>query len=258
VTYEFSVQSIGSFLLAVGRVGGLVTFAPFFSNGAVAVPVRILLATAMVFGLGPVLEGVYPAIPIDLFGFTLAMIREFLVGCILGLAARLVFSALDVAGQVMSYQTGFGFIHMVDPETQVETPFFSILLNLIALLAFLQINGHHWLIEAVLKSYTAGIWAPSVDGPLVTNLINGLQDAFVAGFRIAAPLVVMMFVVDVLLGVLGRTAPQIHILVVGMSGKLLLSFLLLALTGHSLVPQVAAHISRIAPDLERYLMLLRP
>ncbi|GAB4243994.1 MAG: flagellar biosynthetic protein FliR [Acidobacteriota bacterium] len=254
---EWTASYLGGLVLGLGRLGGLVTFAPFFSSGVVPRQIRVILAFVLTFSLFPLIEDAYAVIPRDLLGFFLILVREFLVGCVIGLTAKIVFAAMDVAGQVMGFQVGFGFIHAVDPQTQVESPFMSLLLNLTALVLFLQLGGHHWLIEAVVRSYDSPIWGARAPGALLDHFVPAVAEAFRIGFQIAAPLVVMMFVADILFGVLGRTAPQIHILVVGMSGKLLLGFFLLAATSYTLIPQVAHHVSGIEASLVRLLEILR-
>lgn len=257
MTLESTASYLSGIVLGLGRLGGLVTFAPFFSSGVVPRQIRVILAFVLTFSLFPVLDGVYSAVPGDLPGFALLLVREFLVGCVIGLTAKIIFAAMDVAGELMGFQVGFGFIHAVDPQTQVESPFMSLLLNLTALLLFLLVGGHHWLIEAVVQSYESPIWGAQAPEALLDHFVAGVAEAFRIGFQIAAPLVVMLFVADVLFGILGRTAPQIHILVVGMSGKLLLGFFLLAATSYTLIPQVAHHVSGVEASLARVLEILR-
>ena len=255
--YEVSLGYLAIFGLTLARVGGLVTFAPFFGSGAVPFTVRTSLAVVLSWVLCPLVQGSYGAVPEEMVGYTLMLGKELLLGLLIGLIAKMIFAVLEIAGQVMGFQIGFGFIQVIDPQTQVETPFLAIFLNLIGLMILLSLNGHHWLLQAVVESYRLNIGGLEASGSLIEQLIRSSNEMFVVGVKLSAPFLVTLFIVDVLFGLLGRTAPQIHILIVGMPAKSLIGFILLAGLVYSFIPTIGQEIGKLGPQLESYLRLLR-
>jgi len=255
--YEISTAYLAVFGLTLARVGGLVTFAPFFGSAAVAMTVRTILAIVLAWVLTPVALESYGTLPAGMIGYTVLLVKELLLGFLVGFIAKIIFGLLDIAGQLMGFQIGFGFIQVVDPQTQVETPFLAIFLNLIGLVIFLTLNCHHWLLQAIVESYRLNITGLEISGPLIQQLVESTHEMFVLGIKLSAPFLVTLFIVDVLFGLLGRTAPQIHILIIGMSAKSLIGFIMLAGLAYSFVPFISQEIGRLGPELEAYLMLLR-
>lgn len=257
LSYDLSLSLITGFMLTVARVGGLVTFAPFFGGSIVPMSIRVSLAIGLSWAIFPVVASHYTVVPTDLLQLTLATAQEFLVGFLLAFSVKLILAALDVAGQLMGFQLGFSFIQMVDPQTQVQTPFLASFLGLIAMMIFLGIDGHHWLIQAVVESYRITGPDVSVSGSLISQLVTSFGDFFVLGLKLSAPIVVMLFIVDVLFGIIGRTAPQLHILIVGLPAKSLIGFTTLTAIVYSFIPFLGRHLESIGPQLETYLKLLR-
>jgi len=233
-----------------------VSFAPFIGSGAISRWIRILFAIAMTILIFPVVHEFRQEIPMEFVPYSLALVREMSVGLALGLIGKLVFASLEVAGQMMGFQMGFGFIRVIDPQTQVESPFMSIFLNLIGLLTFLTINGHHWYLQAIIESFRLAPKGISLSGAAAWQMIHSVSDMFLVGLKISAPIMVALFLVDVLLGIIGRAAPQIHILIVGLPAKGIVGFLFLAATIYTFVPFLAQVLNRMKGSLATYLQLM--
>lgn len=248
--------TLAIYVLTLSRVGGMIAVAPFFSSGSVIPWVRIFLAVGLAWTILPSVEGTFTALPQDGVGFFLLVGREFLVGLLIGFVARLLFASLELAGFLMGFQMGFSFIQIVDPQTQVESPFLGILLSLTGTLIFLLFNGHHWLIQAVVESYQVGTSGLSMAG-VMEEMIRSVGLLFSIGLKVAAPVAVTLFLVDILFGILGRAAPQLHLLVIGLPAKTLVGFVVLSATIYSLVPFIARYLGSLEGELERYLILFR-
>jgi len=144
---------------------------------------------------------------------------------ILGLAANLVFAGIQYAGQLISFQVGFSLIQLIDPQTNVESPVFSFFHNYIGLLFFLLLNGHHWFLRAVNASFSfMPVGGIQIQPSLVEHFVNLSAQIFVIGLRIAGPVLVVTIITDIVLGIIGRAAPQLHILILGLPVKLLVGF----------------------------------
>ncbi|MFH1574230.1 MAG: flagellar biosynthetic protein FliR, partial [Acidobacteriota bacterium] len=160
-------------------------------------------------------------------GFTLLHIlvivcSELLVGFVLGLTASLLFAGFQMAGQIMGFQLGFSIVNIIDPQTSVQVSVLSILSNFLGLMFFLLIDGHHWLVQAVSGSLDyLPVGGARLTGPVVEMVMRLSSQIFVSGLQIAAPVVAATITADVLMGIIGRVAPQVNILIVGMPVKTL-------------------------------------
>jgi flagellar biosynthetic protein FliR len=213
------------------RVSGIMIFAPFFGNRSIPVHIRIILSLVCSFVLASSIpSAAFPA-ELELSNLAFLVFTEVLVGIILGLIASFVFAGFQFAGQMISFQLGFSLIRMIDPQTQVESSVFSFLQNYIGLLFFLMIDGHHWFLTAINDSFgflpVGGI---HLDGSIAEYIVQLSAQILVVGLKIAGPVIAVGILVDIVIGIIGRAAPQIHILIVGMPLKVLVGFGCLSLS----------------------------
>jgi flagellar biosynthetic protein FliR len=226
------------FGIVLCRTAGIMVFAPLFGSGAIPYQIRILFALVSTFVLAPSLP--LRNLPADfglpsLLGFVAG---ELLIGLVLGLASYFVFAGLQLAGQVMSFQLGFSIINVIDPQTQVETSVISFLENFIGVAFFLLINGHHWFFSAVTESFAyLPVTGLRLTGPVVQEFVRLAAGILVSGVQIAAPVIAVTVIADVVLGIIARVAPQIHIMIVAMPLKTLIGFTCMSLSFYFL-PQV--------------------
>jgi len=221
----FSTAEIVRFLIVLLRISGIMLLAPFFSSQTIPSQVRVVFALVTSFVLAPSLP--LRSVPADLNLTNMVTLfpSEILIGVLLGFAAMCVFAGFQFAGQVISFQLGFSFVNVIDPQTQVESSVFSFLQNYIGLLFFLLINGHHWFLLAVNQSFTTlPVGGAILSASVMHYTIRLTADLLVIGLRIAGPVLAVSVVTDVVMGVVGRTAPQINILIVGMPLKTLIGF----------------------------------
>lgn len=210
------------------RVSGLMLFAPFF--GSVSLPPRIKAAFALCLTwlLAPlaVLSGPQSLNPLSWTAFS---IGEFAVGTLLGLSVQLVFEASQLAGELLGMQMGFSLVHVLDPQSQADTPVLSLFYQSIVLLIFLSLNVPALLVRALAHSY---VYLPAgaviLRGAAVETLFAAAGTIFFAGVQIAAPVLAATMLADIALGFLGRVSPQLPVLFVGLSLKSALGMLILA------------------------------
>jgi flagellar biosynthetic protein FliR len=227
----FSNAEIIRFFIVLMRVAGIMIFAPFFSSQSFPVHVRVAFSLVTAFVLAPSLPLNNIPDELELSGITALFVNEVLLGLILGFAALCIFAGFQFAGQMISFQLGFSLIKMIDPQSNVEAPVFSFLQNYIGLLFFLLINGHHWFLLAINKSFTLlPVGGIHLSGPLVEHVVRLSAQILVIGLRIAGPVIAVGIITDIIVAVVGRTAPQINILIVGMPLKVLVGFGCLSLS----------------------------
>jgi flagellar biosynthesis protein FliR len=224
-SFSFSMAEILRFAVVLMRVTGIMLCAPFFSGQSIPSQIRVVFALVTTLAMAPMLP--LKSIPA---GFQLSDIAplffsEVMFGFILGFAASLVFAGIQLAGQIISVQLGFSLINLIDPQTNVESSVFSFLQNYIALMFFLLMNGHHWFLLAINESFhTLPVGGIQLHAPLVEGLIHLSSEILAIGLRIAGPVIVVSLIGDVVMGILGRAAPQVNILIIGMPAKLLIGF----------------------------------
>lgn len=226
------VQGFPIFLLIFCRITAFFVVAPVFSSRGVPNTFKIGLGffiSLIVF----LTYGVGQSAPITA-EYVLVVIREVLIGLMLGYVVYLFFAVVQTAGALMDLQIGFAMANVVDPHTGVSAPILGNFKYMMMLLVFLMMNGHHYLLTGLMDSYQ---WMP-LDNELFGRLMSGsitefltrtFATTFLLGIQVAAPLVVAMFLADVGLGFLTKTAPQFNVFVIGIPLKILIGLFLLIL-----------------------------
>lgn len=171
---------------------------------------------------------------IDLNGFYYMLIlKEAAVGLFVGLLAYIMMSAIQIAGGFIDFQMGFAIANVIDPQTGVQSPLMGQYLYTFVLLVLLAVDGHHLLLDGVFYSYQIvpleSIWIPLGNEGILTQVMKSFSLMFVVAFQLAAPVVGSLFLVDVALGIVARTVPQLNVFVVGMPLKIIVSFAVVAL-----------------------------
>lgn len=223
-------------LLVFVRVGGLLMAAPFFQQRAVPVPVRVLigvlLAYCMVGFAGSVPDwALHPA------GFVVAVAVEALTGVVIGFAAHFVFWGVQMMGDIIGFQMGLGMAAAFDPMTGHQDNPVGKLINLLFLLVFLLLDGHHQLLRGLALSFEvvplAGAHLEAA-GPLMLTWMGTL---FETALRLSAPFIVALFLVDVSLAIYARTTPQGDIFGLNFVLKLGVGLLVLLMLVPQLMPE---------------------
>ncbi|RMH36127.1 MAG: flagellar biosynthetic protein FliR [Nitrospirae bacterium] len=211
--WEIALTEFWGFMFVLVRTAAILAAIPLLGSRTVPVRVKIALAFAMALVLMPVVsvslspEGLQP------WNVVIGLMRELIVGMVLGLATRLLMGAVELAGSVMGFQVGFGVIGMLDPVSQVETPVFGQLLTVLATLLYFQVDGHHLVLLALAASFQLiPPFAAHLGPPVLADVVQYLQDMLVTAVRIALPVMAVTFLVHLTLGILGRLVPQMNIL----------------------------------------------
>ncbi|WP_339320603.1 flagellar biosynthetic protein FliR [Paenibacillus sp. FSL R10-2734] len=224
------LQSLPVFLLIFCRITAFFVVVPVFSSQGVPTTFKIgisFFVALVVFSA----NGTGLTIPQD-FSYILLIMREVLIGLLLGFIGYLMFMAIQTAGSFIDIQIGFGIANVIDPMTGTSAPILGNFKYMIALLMFLSMNGHHHLLDAIVYSYK---WIPMnndlflrmVDGSLSEFLVRTFAQSFVLAFQMSAPLVTALFLTDVGLAFLARTAPQYNVFVIGVPLKIIIGIALL-------------------------------
>lgn len=226
------LNQLPAFLLILVRLTAFFITAPLFSmNG---VPHRFLIGLAALTAfltMGSVeLNG---PIPLD-WQYILCVLKEAVVGLSLGFVASLILYTVQVAGAFIDFQMGFLIANLVDPQTGAQIPIIGNLKYFLALLFLLSIDAHHLLIEGVIRSYQLvpldQLYIGIGEGPTARFMTEVFIQMFVTALQLALPIVGSLFLVDVSLGILAKTVPQINVFIVGLPLKIFAGFVLILIT----------------------------
>ena len=219
------------FLLMLTRCSGIFLIAPFF--GSLNIPVQFRAAAAFLFAvvLFPVVDALgIIAAPSTMLAYGVAVLSELFIGWLIGFVAYVCFSAIHMAGKVMDMQVGFAVVNVMDPTSGQQIPLIGSFLYNLGIIVFLVTNGHHMIITALAESFRMVpilTMQPNLSlSMIMVNFVNGI---FLTGMKVAMPVTFAILLVNVALGILARTMPQMNIFVVGIPMQLMIGVGVLAM-----------------------------
>ncbi len=197
------------------RVLALISVAPLLSHRAVPVRMKIALALSITVLLVPQVQSP-PITDVLTAPGLMLLINNVLIGVVIGFAVRLVFAALELAGELIGLQMGLSFAGFFNPSTGQQQNAVASFMSLLALLMFISIDGHLMLIHALAESFRLYPVSVGMDLPMgFDRLLRLGSDMFAIALTIALPFLAVMLLTNVVLGVLARVAPQLNIFAVG-------------------------------------------
>jgi flagellar biosynthetic protein FliR len=233
-----------SFLALIARIGGLLAALPVLSGRTVPVKVKVALVLVLGAVLAPVIH--LPAVPPDPVVLAAGLTGEMAIGLTIGLAVRLFFSALELAGELVGVQMGFGVVQLFDPTTSHHTPIVGQFFTLLASLVFLSLNAHMLVVATIVSSYDAiPAFGASLPAGLGEEVVRLSQQMFVLGLKLAAPVLVTILVINVLLAILGRAVSQINVFVLSFPVTIAGGLAVLAMAMPFIVQLLAREIERL-------------
>ena len=220
---------MAGFLFPLARIMGLIATAPILSNRAIPARIRMGFGAAMTLALIPALPpsglivGSWPGL--------LALLQQMLIGIALGFSMRVVFTAIDLAGELIGLQMGLGFAMFYDPDNAAQSPVISEFIGLLAMLVFLSLNGHLMLLAVIGNSFE---WWPVGADLFPANgwmaIARWGSTIFSAGVMLALPVIAALLVVNIALAILTRAAPTLNLFAIGFPVTLIAGFVMLLLS----------------------------
>lgn len=220
-TFILPLHPVLVFIVVLARVGGMVTFAPFWAHNSVSFNIKVVLAGVMALILTPFLMDHIETLPIQILPFTLIILGEMLIGIAIGFVGRLVFLCFEFAAHFVSSQMGFSLAGIIDPDTKAQTTTLGIAAQLLSLIVLLGANAHHWFLYASVKSFTVNPpGSLGFSAELIDTFLRLSADALLIGISLAAPAVIVLLVIEFGLEFFGRTAPQFQVFILGFPLKI--------------------------------------
>jgi flagellar biosynthesis protein FliR len=232
-------------LVAAIRPGAAFLAAPLFGQTMVPVQVRFVIAVAI--GMAG-----YTAVPFHLppggitsFAGIALVFGEVMAGLALGFAVQIGFSAAMLAGEVIGNAMGLGFASMIDPTSGATTPALATLLSMLGSFMFLSIGGHLTLATIIVDSYRSlPVGGPGLSNDSIHGIVLFGGDMIAAGFAIALPVGFALLLVQIVMGILARSAPAMNLFSVGLPATLLAGLILLAIAAPAIGEGITNAIQR--------------
>jgi len=240
VNFSFPLQELEYFLLILVRVTGFVTAAPFFGQNNTPHQFKVAFSVFISFLL---YEVITPHVYLEyttLLGYTICILREAVTGMLIGLMANWAMQIAAFAGQIVDTNIGFSMAAQMDPATQMNVTVSGSVYQYAFMLIFIVTGMYRWLLSALSESYTlipVGEATLNIDR-MYEGLIGFVSDYIMIGFRIGLPVFCVILLLNGILGVMAKVAPQMNMFAVGIQLKALVGLAILFVTMRML-PQAA-------------------
>ena len=213
------------------RLGMALMIMPGIGDSFVTPQVRLLFALAMSLVLTPVLTPVLPPIPAQSMDLIALLLTEALIGIFIGTIMRILMSALDTAGSLISLQTGFSNALLFNPVTASQGSIVGSLYSMLGVTLLLVMNLHHYMLASVVESYQTfpakGLLPDS--GALLEVISRTVSVAFKVAAQIALPFLIVGLLVQTGFGLLGRLMPQVQIFFLALPAQILIGMVMITM-----------------------------
>lgn len=224
------------FVFPFVRILAMIASAPILGNKQVPVRIKIGLSILLTIIIVPTLT-VQPNVdPASALGF-FVLIQQLLAGLAIGFTMRLIFTAIEMAGDIIGIQMGLGFAIFYDPQNTSYTPVIAQILSVLAMLVFLSFNGHLIMLEALADSFRAFPVNSAVPAAIALHTLASWGGSiFSNALQLSMPVIGALLISNFALGILTRSAPQLNIFAVGFPITLTIGFATVMLLLPHIVP----------------------
>lgn len=235
---SFSIYHFEYYLAILVRIMGAMAFAPIFGNLQVTRRARLFIGIAIsltIFSINPY----QPLYYTTFLGYTIILLKELVVGITIGFLSNITLTIIGMAGQFIDREMGFSMVSNFDQTFHTETTITAEFYNMLVMIILLCSNMHYFIISAVSDSFQLiPIGNVMIDSESLYHvMITYITNYFIIAIRISLPILISIMLLNVVLGVLAKTAPQMNMFVVGIQLKIFLGFTVLFVT-FSLLPRI--------------------
>jgi len=252
------IQQFQNFLLCLARVIALVAAIPAFAGNQISGRIKVGLAVATAMLLFPMMAPYTPKVAFNLTEFGLLIVNEVLLGAMIGLVAQLVFTAVSFGGTVIGYQMGFAAANLFDPQTTQQLSLMSQFINILALLAFLTLDIHHFFFRIIVESY---ILLPpgylDFSQGAVQELMRMGSHMFALGVKFSAPVLALLLIANLVLGILARVFPQLNVFMLSFPINIGVALLVIGLTLNAMFAVLRREFDTMGENIFTLLQLLK-
>ncbi len=239
VDLSISTSEIEYFLLIFIRMTSFMHLAPFYGENSIPARVKVTLSLFLSYLIFNIIEPVEPVYD-TLLEYTGLIVKEVVVGLLIGLAAMICMQIVSFAGRLIDMEIGLSAASLMDPSFHDSLTISGMLFKYLFLFLMITSGMYQYIIKAIIETYTLIpiTGARFALGNLMSSFIGFMGQYFVIGFQIALPVFCVIMVMNVVLGILAKVAPQLNLFAVGMQIKVLAGLGILYLSMW-LVPKAA-------------------
>ncbi len=233
---QFVPETLFAYLLIFARVGSVIMVLPGFGETYVTPRFRLLLALSISLVITPALIAILPSLPASPLSLFIMLATEIGIGFFIGISARILISALQVAGMIAAYHSSLSNAFVFDPAAAQQGALAGAFLTLTALLLIFVTNLHHVMLTGIFGSYevfTPGQMPPMAD--ISDAVARTVSRSFLLAMQISAPFIVVGLIFTLGVGLLNRLMPQVQMFFIAMPMQILLGILILMLTLSSIM-----------------------
>lgn len=228
--FNYNPTLVLSFILTMMRVSIVMFMLPIFSTNNIPVTVKAAVTIIFTLAVWPHLSLSGALMPEHPFDLALMALGEVFIGLVLGMSINFLFMGIQSGGELLGFQMGFTMIQFADPLSGNQTGIAAFFLWMVSLLTFLALDGHLYMIKGFAESFA--ILPPGslyIGDQILNQVLTLSSQLFVLALKIAAPVMVTLFMVETALGLVARTSPQIHIMEFGFPIKIGVGFFFVGL-----------------------------
>lgn len=220
---------LAAFIFPLTRILAMIASSPIFGNKQVPARVKIGFSVLLTFIIAPTI-GAMPPIAIGSPQGLLVMVQQIIIGVTMGFSIRLIFSAVEMAGELAGLQMGLGFASFYDPINATHSAIIAQWLGMIAALAFLSMNGHLFMLSGLAESFQTLPIGSMMSNQGFYGMALWGGSIFAYALQISLPILAALLITNIALGILTRAAPQLNLFAVGFPITLAIGFFVLALS----------------------------
>lgn len=249
----FQLQKL---ILIFMRISAFIVICPGFSFKGLSNIFKVGLAISLSLMINSIIPEI--ATTENMFVFFLLNVKETLFGLTLGFVTNLIFSTIEIAGNLVDFQVGFSMASVFDPSIGSTASNYGKMYYWMSISVFFLLDMHHKVISTLIKSFeyipVSTVYINNFQTKVIVNLFI---QVFELALNLAVPIIVVVLVTDIVLGIISKTVPQINVLMLGMPMKAMVSFFVTMLTLSWLINSMGNIIQLIPDNLEGFMNLFK-
>lgn len=251
-------RQIPLFILVLFRMGGIFLIAPFFGHDFIPIRIKVAIAfffTLVIFPTVPITPGDLPS---DLVSFGFVAAKETAVGVAMGFFASALFMIFSLAGEVVDRQIGLDFVSILSPTTQFGGSLIGMLYYLTAIIIFLSLNGHHWLIKTLAFSYRiVPVGGFSYTAKMMNKIMESFASFFGSGIKMAAPFIIIAILTLIVVGIVLKITQQTNLFIIELPMRALIGFIFLIISAPFIIYSMKGFLEPLQMEIVYLLKFMR-
>ena len=252
-TLTINLAQLQIFFMIFVRMAALLSSIPVLANKNAPAVFKVGLALSVSLILFPLLNLNRMPQFNNAVAFGLGIAAEVVLGFAIGLAVKAIFAGIQLAGKLAGYQMGLAIANVLDPASSIQVPLISQVYNTVAMLIFVAINAHHWLLQALIESFK--LVPPlgfQMKPSFVDYMVTLTANIFVIAIKVGAPVIVVLLITSVALGLIARTVPQMNIFIVAIPLKIVVGLMFLVFS----FTHLSAYLGQVFSQLANTIVML--